>query len=231
MTEIVIEAHRRKIPIDHPDRSITRDKLEYPTEDVTFAYLGIIDKLTSEENPNPYWFPILTVDSFTDKSIQYYGFPNYAQSFARWVDKNNFYTMWINTSASTADFKLAKRVNGTLTTLATESVDLSTIVYLLKLSCSGSTISAFRSDMTTPKLSVTDTDLASGKFGVALVDNRTYKNADIALTWLKPPSSFLPRVLAIIEIEIVGSGSDDDPYRPNLAQLSTSIPNLAILTS
>jgi len=39
MPDIVLNNHRLKTPIDHPDFSITRAKLEYPTVGVSFASL------------------------------------------------------------------------------------------------------------------------------------------------------------------------------------------------
>ena len=223
---ILLKKHRSATPIDHPDESVTRAKLEYPTEDVSLAYLGIINKVTSEENPNPYWFPILTYDSFTDKGIQYYSLPDYDHSFARWVDKNNYYTLLIDTTLSTSDFRIIKKVGGTPYVIATESIDLETVVYLLKFEAIGSTLKGYRSDMTTPKLTITDTTFASGKLGIVLVDERRYMTAPPELAWLKAPASSLPPARAIVETEITGSGSDDDPYRADLLHQIEDHPEL-----
>jgi len=43
--ELILDIHRSRIPIDHPDRAVTRAKLEYPTVDVSFAYLATIDQV------------------------------------------------------------------------------------------------------------------------------------------------------------------------------------------
>jgi hypothetical protein len=92
------------------------------------------------------------------------------------------------------------------------------------LSCSGSSIKAFRADMTTPKLSATDTSLASGLFGVGTniydSDVRTIQGA-LSLIFtarLLSAASPLARALAIMEFDVEGSGSGEDPYRPALSK-------------
>ena len=223
MTEIVIEAHRRKIPIDHPDRSITREKLEYPTEDVSFAYLHAIGKLTPSVTYRYGYAGIATVDAFTDKAISCimetgeWDILNNALNarIANPSTFDNLYACGFDTSESTADFRIDKIVNGTATHLAHEAVDLGNgYPYWVTFSVVGSTLKGWRQkvrDLTvSATVSVTDTDLASGHFGVGGV-RQSYAE-------LLAPASPLPKALAIIECNVVGSGNLEDPIRPNLAQ-------------
>jgi len=200
------------------DRAVTRAKLEYPTEDVTFAYLGILGKVQSDEG-TAYRYHMLTLDSFTDKAVKgYVNLSTYYVFFVRYSDSDNFYELVNRTGASTADFCIEKVVGGTSTTLATESVDLSSTTYLEMFSVSGSTLKAFRSDMTTPKLTATDTDLTSGYVGFTLAYSNNDSNGNPALHELKAPATQLPKPLAIIECEITGKGTEEDPIRPQLPQ-------------
>jgi len=183
--------------------TITRDKLEYPTEDVSFAYLAAIQKLTydrvRESNPG-----YRTVDSFSDKAllglvcdlnplaIRYAGGAN-----------GNRYNAYVNTSASTADFKISKVIDGSETVLSSESVDLSRASgHLVMFSVAGSTLKGFREDLTTAKISATDTDLASGYVGTSIPTGGDYNYYASLLTFeLKAPATPLPKAKAIIEID------------------------------
>ena len=211
--------NNQKIDIDAIP-TITRDKLEYPTEDVPFIYLIAIGKIAFTRCGITY--TIHTVDQFADKAIDYIQTLNgYIPASARCADPSTFstnkYIAYVDTGQSSADFMLKKYYNG-YTTLATESVDLDEQAYLIRLSCSGSTIKAFRDDLSTPKLSVTDTDIPSGYFGVHGFRMSYYPYSDPYATYLRPPSTQLPQAKAIVEVDIIGSGTEDDPYRPNLAQ-------------
>jgi len=197
---------------------VRRDQLEYPTEDVSYSYLAIIGKLTVCPGD-----PRVTVvdDVFSDKAVENYAWVD-ADRFCLWAriqDNKNCYIANIRTSASTSDYQLTKLENGTESTLGSESVDLDTNkFYKLKLSCNGSTLKAYRDDMTTPKITATDTTFASGYFGFL-----RWATSDICAPcrletgWLRPPSSPIPPAKAVIEVDVIGSGTEDDPYRPSLA--------------
>ena len=219
MTEIVMEAHRRKIPIDHPDRSITREKLEYPTEDVTFAYLAAINKIRHFPHTGAWsgGHEILTYDSFADKAVEV-ALRDESGAVGRGDGVDDEYEAWLNSGATTADFRLMKVVAGAATNLASEAVNIgANSTHLVKISCSGSTIKGFRNDMVTEKISATDTDLVSGYFGYRFHGGAHALSGFDAI--LQAPSSPLNPAKAIVEAEIIGSGSEDDPFRPNLAQL------------
>jgi len=161
-------------------------------------------------------------DTYTDKAIQAFVHED-GRVWGRAQDVDNFYWAHIVVPASTADFKLQKYVAGVLSTIATESVDLTPgTMWKIKLECKGTTIKGYREDMTTPKLSVTDTSFTTaGYFGVG--DYGSYYNRYlplVALTTAKlvEPASPSPKVLRFYEVPIIGSGTLEDPFRPKLPE-------------
>jgi len=200
------------------DRAVTREKLEYPTEDVSFAYLAAINKIKVDSSVIGYTGGLVTDDSFTDKAVQCIAVATLAKHLGRFVDGDNSYVQSHYSGASTADHAIAKRIGGTNTTLATESVDLDAwAAYLYKFAISGSTLSGYRDDMSTAKITATDTDLTSGLFGYRWNGNQIAGPLELSVK-LVSPSSPLQKPLAIIEVEIAGKGTEEDPIRPQLPQ-------------
>jgi hypothetical protein len=85
----------------------------------------------------------------------------------------------------------------------------------------------FRSDLTTPKLSATDTTFVSGSFGVK--STSTY-NKTIPMHWyiaikLIVPTSPALSAQAILEVDVEGSGELEDPYgtamSKNMVEITT----------
>jgi hypothetical protein len=161
---------------------------------------------------------------YTDKAIRARigdGYGGYTDRYnalpARASTSADLYTVYVFTNNTTADFVLSKYIGGTATTLGTEAVDLSSSYFrTAMISCSGSTIKAFRVDMTTPKITATDTGRASGYFGVGAspaVDQR-FRSDLIYTARLYAPASATPSALAVLELNVEGSGSPEDPYRP-----------------
>lgn len=200
-------------------RTITRADLEYPTENVNYIYLSIIGKtIRSSFLGAEYHWAYLTSDNFTDKAIEILLLKDvYDYNIGRFVDGNNFYINHIDTGAVTADFACWILSGGTFTKLGYEAVDLPSYNYFVKLSISGSTLSNYRSpDMSILRFSVTDTTFSSGKYGGG---SRGSGVTLMILNWyITPPSSPLPQPLRIFETDVIGSGGENDPYRPNLLQ-------------
>jgi len=221
-----LNAHRTAVPIDHPDRSVTRVKLEYPTVDVSLAYLSSIGKAKPPDAPGNHAPLIATVDSFADKAIRSNVTSERAILFGRFIDAKNFYENYQATSENTADHRLAKFLNGSWYLLAYESVDLDpayTYVYLFSIS--GSTLKGFRDNLTTPKISGTDTSLASGLWGVG---GWSYNIASsLCGAVLLAPASPSPQAISILEVGVEGSGSIDDPYRPLMSRNLVPISQLS----
>jgi len=197
--------------------TITRAKLEYPTVDVSLTYLSGINKTVEIRPYTAYteYYGVVTSDSFTDKAVQ--GFQKDGSGLlGRSVDQNNTYWVWIDTTYANQDHYIGRLYGGSFTRLAYGAVDLpSHHVWLIKFSISGSTLKAYREDMTTPKMTVTDTYIASGRYGSwSQTASHSYPNLAVKLL---APSSPSPPALAVVEIDVEGSGNSDDPFRPNLA--------------
>jgi len=221
-----LNVHRTAVPIDHPDRSVTRVKLEYPTVDVSLAYLSSIGKAKPTDAPG-LWAPLIgTVDMFADKAARYNVTSVRNALLARFIDAKNFYSQAHDTSASASDHEIEKVVDGSFYDIAIESVDLnSSRTYVYLFSISGSTLKGFRDDLTTPKISGTDTSFASGLWGVGA----WYANAASSLCGavLLAPASPSPQAISILEVGVEGSGSIDDPYRPLMSRNLVPISQLS----
>jgi len=213
-----LETHISITPIDHPDESVTRVKLEYPNVDVEFAYLLSIAKLLASRRFKPASAKILgfyTVDSFADKAVEYFA-RHLSHILGRLQDVSNFYLLGINILVTTADFRLAKCVAGTWTLLGYEAVDLLDEFHLTKLSIIGTTLKGYREDFVTPKISVTNTTFASGYYGV---DHHLERpNAGMLGAYLRAPSSQSLTPIKFFKVPIVGDGSEENPYRPKMPE-------------
>jgi len=216
LPDLVLDYHRLKVPVDHPDRSVTRSKLEYPTRDVSFAYLDSISKAYGMPAPDWDLIGCRTSDAFTDIAIEGVisdrGMLICLRGDATW---SNRYTVAVDTTRATRDCWLHKHVNRTATDLFSEAVDLPTnSTHLAKLSASGSTLKLFRADLTTPKGTVTDTALASGYVLIGAGWGRLVASSHAY--FLRAPSTPSNPPLAIVEADTAGSGAVGDPYAPAL---------------
>lgn len=226
--------------IDHADASITtvkiadlavtRAKLEYPTTDVSFAYLAVINAvrycayLTSG-------VAVLHKDSFADKSVFAAVQVNqYPAVLARFQGTNTFYVATYYPPAATADHWFSKYVAGTGTILATEAVDINNAGRGLQLSCSGTTISSKRYELSSiinplslpaanATLSATDTSIASGCFGYRpLSEASPHSGATPDCVYLKAPASPLPSPIAYFEVPVIGDGSMENQFRAQIPE-------------
>ncbi len=230
-----------KIRAAMPDRSITRAKLEYPTENIPLLYLYTIGKAFQDLlDANTLTF-IGTVDNFTDKMIangqlmkaaearHYEGLLARAQANPR----THTYITRVDTAQTAADGRLDRIVGGTVTSIGVEAVNLNDdTAYIHGISCVGSSIKRVRFDRwtvtgtppapsfgtATVRVTATDTNYASGRF---LERHSQLGGPDYpaGLTaWLLPPASPAPAALTIIEVEVEGEGTQEDPYRPLLSK-------------
>jgi len=166
-----------------------------------------------------YWatcFP----DPYTDRAVQTMlglsGAVYVLPTFARMADRGNFYAQLFYTGYTTQDHILRKQVAGAYTNLAIEAVDLTyQVMRSVKLSCSGTTISAYRADLATPKLSATDTSHASGYFGVGNCYSKYDQSYSAeALMHAKMVGASSPvRATNYFEAPVIGSGMLEDPFR------------------
>jgi len=141
----------------------------------------------------------------------------------RGQDAKNWYSALTYYPATTADFLLQKMIAGTVTTIASESVDITGNTYWkIKLEIKDSTLKAYREDMTTPKLTATDTDIVTeGKWGVGgfgAYESYFLRFTTVYSCVLREPASPSPKTLRYYEVPIIGDGSFDNPFRPQLPE-------------
>jgi hypothetical protein len=233
-----LDTHRTASPIDHPDLSITRTKLEYPTVDVSFAYLASINKV-GYISFYMWSYIVVVKDLFTDKAVWNAKQVNAsAWTFSRIQNHANMYGSQFDPPRSTADHSLHRLMAGTLTVLATEAIDIDFRGRGLAISCSGSTIKSLRYELLTTvdplalptpnaTISATDTAFASGLFGFQpLRDYPPHGGNESGSAWLKAPLTPLPPAQSIIEINLEGSGKPEDPYRPSFSRNLVEITSL-----
>lgn len=204
--------HRTATPIDHPDRSITREKLEYPTENVELVYLTAIGKTKSyaAENEHHKSF-VATVDWFTDKAIDAWCHSTTKSDayykigvVGRIQDADNLYCAGLALARATADYGLVRITPAAIDPLGYEAVDLAEdSTHHIRLSIIGSTLKAYRGGVV--KITATDTTFAAGGFGVKFATSSYYYTYDCGFVYatakLLPPSSPHPPALAVLEIE------------------------------
>jgi len=226
MPDAVLDYHRLKTPIDHPDLSVIRSKLEYPTEGVSFAYLTAIDKVVIPAVSGAVFPFVQTVDAFADRGMRYNACGERSRGHGR-VSGSNYYGHSLDYGLTTQDHHISKYVNGVDTTITYEAVDLDrNTTYYLLFSISGSTLKGFRNDLTTPKISATDTAIAGGGWSPPIGWSDS-AGAEVNLTArLVAPSSPSPPALGVLEVDLEGSGKPEDPYRPAMSKNLVPIPQL-----
>ena len=212
-----LNVHRTTVPIDHPDRSVTRVKLEYPTVDVNIIYLIAIGKGTYFRT-NVDWSGHGTLNSFVDRAIEGFIFDANAPvngSFQR-IFGGNAYLTTVNSSYSTQDLLQYKLSGSSAVVIGYEAVDLTpNRSHHVKTSWTGSTCRVYREDMSTARFSAVDSSIVVGRWGMGSAWNRGNALAD---GWLRAPSSTLRPVKAVAEFNVEGSGEFGDPYRPAVSR-------------
>jgi hypothetical protein len=226
---------------------VLRAQLEYPTVNVSFAYLASINK-TKYVDPYVGSYAVVTRDTFADKAVWSAVQVNIgAYQLGRLQNEQNYYVSNINIAASSADHTLEKLVNRTSTTLATEATDLGNIGLGQAISCSGSLIRSNRYDLSAvvdplnlptsyQTIYATDTSFASGYFGFRFLrESYPHGGCESGSAWLKSSLSPLPPAQAVLELGLEGSGRGDDPFKPSLSKnlaeidLLTGLPDFLYL--
>jgi hypothetical protein len=245
MPDLVLEYHRLKTPIDHPDQSVTRAKLEVPVSGASFAYLACVNRVRGCAWINASYF-LLADWVFTDKSVFAFEQVNQITGIVgRLSDYSRFYRHAFDPAQSTKDHYIDVRTGGTSgTLLASEAIDIDNSGRGGRLSISGSVIKGMRYEMPTPVhplslpppdaiISATDTTYASGYYGARVLRHTTYHSStDPASMWLLDPASELPPALAIVEVEYVVEYVKDSvegaPARPLLSENPVEISGRAL---
>lgn len=209
---------------------IRRFELEYPTVNVSFSYLSIINRVHIV-SASVYGFAVVTSDSFADRSVMAGVQVNaYSQLVGRLTNNVNFYLSFYNPGASAADHQLQKIVAGTTTTLATEAIDIDNRGRGLRLSARSTTISSMRYEITTPvdplnppsparTISATDTSHTSGRWGYRMLrESSPHGGTESAAAYLLPAATPQPQPVLYLEVPVVGSGTPEDPFRPEMPE-------------
>jgi len=193
---------------------------EYPYEQAIFWIMatraGLEDLALGPDN-----IARLTATTWADMGVKSRLFADFDAIFCRHRDYNNWYGVFVDADWATADHQIRKRVAGSETTLATESVDLSKYWYWFQFETVGSTLNSYRapdpySDVpTSPTLTATDTDIADGRFGVKHFGHGASGLCGLFF-FLKAPMSNARKPVKYYLVEIEGSGTPEDPYRPRL---------------
>jgi hypothetical protein len=234
MPDIVLDYHRLKTPIDHPDRSIVPSKLDMVVRDRTFIWWLIASGYDIFHHENPVSDHTITLINYVNTDMAYIVIAR--DGMRMWI-RNQYptwgsgYTHEMITGLSTQDHVFVVWSAGSTTRLAYESVDLSDYHYLYGLDAVGSTFKCYRAWVTakaissqTPKFTVTNTQWASGYFGLGFVRGGHQHYQPLAI-YLSPFSRGI-EALAIIEVEVEGSGTPDDPYRPSVSKQLVEIGRL-----
>lgn len=176
-------------------------------------------------------YPLYGLRTFSDKLIRTYVYNSGGTAedcglIARMDFGAGGYYNDIRIDLSTADHKLYRRDVGVgLVVLGTEAVDLSAGWFDLVLSCIGSTIKSSRDGGATFPITVTDTTYTSGYFGMFA----EYYNATVFIpNYFDAPASPVEKPILYIIDEIIGDGSEDNPFRPSIAQLIENDPRLSV---
>ena len=164
-------------------------------------------------------------------------YQQYACMYGRHQDYRNWYGVYLYYGNSSRDHIVIKSVNGTITELGYENVDLGTAYwYWVKFEITGTTINSYRatdpvSDVPdTPQISVTDTDIADGRWGI-----RHWGLGGRGLHGLylffEEPTSEPSKPLKYFEIPIdeEGKGTFDNPFKPKMPHKIKVIDKVTVL--
>lgn len=221
-------------------RKIKRSDLEYPTEDVDFFWWVVIGKAKPyEKDYYTQYRTFMSVDDFTDKRIFGYAVQ---YVWARWLKNTAFdtteiyyelgtsqrvspdwadaYMLFVRIYKYNPDYDnptevliLDKRLNGDHYRLGYSATQMEygwDARRRFEFECVGSSLKCFLE--VTEVISVTDTDLAAGKIAVF----GELPPIPLSSFLVFKPTSRVTKPKIIVELNVVGSGKREDPYRPEI---------------
>jgi len=212
MPDLVLDYHRLKTPIDHPDGSITKAKLS-EDEFSTFLFLGLKYGYVHHHRPYGDHTQTLVKKTVIDYSAVYvYRDGMRAPHRFQYPAWGNGYTHEFVVGHPTKDHVFVRWINSNSTVIGFEAVDLSNYEFLFGIDIAGSTFKCFRSwedafsiSSVSPKFTVTDTTYASGYIGVGNKYGTVHMRA-IFTVYLPPFSTPMPKALAVLETEVRDDG-------------------------
>jgi len=160
--------------------------------------------------------------SYLNKAVEAW-VPDVGWIVGRSQDAKNYYLARMKLPAYTADFVIAKVIAGAWTEIAAEGVDIDpSTTWHIKLEIKDSTLKGYREDMTTPKITTTDTAITTeGKWGTGGsgdADVEHIKFFTQCTCKLSEPASPTPKALRYYEVPIIGEGTEENPFRPQLPE-------------
>ena len=235
------------------DGSIDTTKLEYPAESALYWGSGWnINRCYYMCNPNPTGEGIFAIAQlfpvvYIDKAVQGWGHFNCFMPMrveSPWLDESqnlltndDFY--WGHMLVSIGEDRIVKRTGGTATILSNQVVTIDdTCDFALRSQVVGSTLKYWRDkynvDLTTPTLTATDTDHASGYFGIGTCFGGEPANCFYEPHYnfrLEEPTSPGIPAKAIIETEVeeVEDPIEDKVLKPLLKQEIVLLHKLDVL--
>jgi len=201
--------------------------LPYKTEWVNFTYLAVTDKvLAPKTTVFEYWAPteIFARDRFTDKAI-FTSTATEVEIHARYINSYNHYILWAGVYRRYVYLRILIKEDNETYYLAEDTwyTEYDGEQVHVRGSISGSSLKMehfvveiadpFNLPDTDHIITATDTTFSSGYFGVSFSVNGL-PNAPSELSYLLPPSSPSKPALAVLEVEVEGSGRSEDPFRP-----------------
>jgi len=195
-----------------------------PPYDQSVFYLGAVKYVIEDLAEDETSLARLTKESWADMGLltRLNTDRSTCVAFGRHVDYNNYYQVYLYSGEFNADHQIRKKVNGTVTTLATEAVDLpDSTWYWILFEIVGTELRSYRgTDPTspppdTPTITATDTDISTGRWGV-----RHVGLGDSGLQglyfFLQAPSSKAITPVKYYIVNIEGEGKSEEPFRPKI---------------
>lgn len=207
-----LSAHRTQTPLDHPDESVTRAKLEYPTLPFTLSYAsakGMVEYLIN--TPAAGYRCLVTTFSVSDAAMILF-----ARNFSRHMVRldpvnNNAYVYDLDTTLTSKDEYILRYTAGTATNLGNSARDVSDLFYVHEAYAVGASLKFI--SMGVEVVSVTDTAHASGRWGVSRGAASGYDPPTTEAVFTTSPEFTPLNCIAYFEVPVTGSGTEDDPYR------------------
>jgi len=245
MPDLVLDYHRLKTPIDHPDNSIPITKLYNKVgflgldwviaipNNIPFPMYsekGIGVKLLAAVTTEPA-VTLRTTTMYLDVHIRSWIYPDpYCGGLVlryQGGTGDTYLGGYLDIAQTTKDHMIWKWVAGTWTNIAYEAVDLSAKTwYDTIFTISGSTLKSSRDGGATFPLSVTDTSItASGYAGLRHSGAPDYP-AFVPIS-IGAPLSHISKAIAILEVSTLGNGTYEDPLRPLMSENIVEVSSLS----
>lgn len=133
------------------------------------------------------------------------------------------------------DFNASRVVSGAFTTIGTETVAIQDGKTLKMMgsfsSLSPTTVKGFREDFVTAKFAPTDSTAGlQGPGYVGFLQDQSPRGHGLGFNIkVRPPASRVAKIAAFLEVDVIGTGSQADPYRPDLPTMPDGVSYSALI--